>query len=138
MRTLVFSKNTAGEEFQSGDAAIVYQPADGVFATIYNAVVHPIDGWFAKMGVKGLFNILCYVLAAINFLLLLYQLNSNWWLKKNTERIISCCINGKAIVQAMQYEDITLMNGRQRQRYYQGQVMNEAVKNTGDPLYFGS
>ena len=137
-KRLVFSKNTAGEDLKSGDPCTIYKANDGAFSSIYNTVVKPIDAWFAKIGAKGLFNILCYVLAALNFILLFYQLNSNWWLKKNTERIIACCINGKAIVQAMQYEDITLMNGRQRQRYYQGQVMNEAVKNTGDPLYFGS
>ena len=135
---LTFTKDVKGEAFEYGDKCTVYKSSDGIFATVYNAFVGIIDGWFDKIGASGVFNILCYVLAALNFLLLLYQLNSNWWLKKNTERIIACCINGKAIIQAMQYEDITLMNGRQRQRYYQGQVTNEAVRNTGDPLYFGS
>ena len=135
---LVFTKDVKGEAFEYGDKCTVYKSPDGVFATVYNSFVRIIDGWFDKIGASGVFNILCYVLGALNFLLLLYQLNSNWWLKKNTERIIACCVNGKAIIQAMQYEDITLMNGRQRERYYQGQVTNEAVRNTGDPLYFGS
>ena len=138
MHKLAFSKDVKGEALEYGNECVIYKSPDNFFATVYNAFVKTIDDWFAKIGASGVFNILCYVLAALNFLLLIYQLNSNWWLKKDTERIIACCINGKAIVQAMQYEDITLMNGRQRQRYYQGQVTNEAVRNTGDPLYFGS
>ena len=135
---LVFTKDAAGEELEAGTRMSIYKTPTGVFATVYNAVTSKIDGWFESIGAGKVFNILCYVLATLFFLLLLYQLQSNWWLKKNTERIIGCCINAKAIVQAMQYEDITLMNGRQRHRYYQGQVINEAMRNTGDPQYFGS
>ena len=135
---LVFSKDNAGNDLEYGAKVSVYKTPTGIFATVYNAFVGKIDGWFESIGARGIFNVICYVLAAVFFLLILYQLQSNWWLKKNTERIIGCCVNAKAIVKAMQYEDITLMNGRQRHRYYQGQVINEAMRNTGDPQYFGS
>ncbi len=112
-----------------------------LFAGMYDSIYNGMATSSSEFVSGTLFDITHYgsfILGAFNFIMLVYQLFSNRTLKKNTERIIECCVNGKAIVKAMQYEDITLMNGRQRQRYYQGQVINEAARNTGDPLYFGS
>ncbi len=111
---------------------------NGMLAGLYESIVKPIDSFFIDKGMGNIFNMICYILGVFNFVMLVYQLQSNWRLKRNTEKIIECCINAKAIVKAMQYEDITLMNGRQRHRYEQGQVMNEATRQAGDPLYFGS
>ena len=145
-RYVVFEKDSDKKDLEKGNTYYIYfakTREDGTlgafFVKMYNAFAIYPDKWFDDtLGAHDLFPVLCYILLGVFTVMLIYQLHSNLFLKRNTEKIIECCINGKAIVTAMQYEDITLMNGRQRQRYYQGQVINEAARNTGDPLYFGS
>ena len=98
-KTISFWKAHDGDEFLYGvtdreEKFVVYKTPDNFLGVVYKkAFVETIEDWFAEKGLGKLFDILCYVLAGPNALLLTYQLNFNWWFKKNTERIICCCVN---------------------------------------------